>query len=71
VRLWNVATTREMIKMNVVHMVRFLGFSPGGETLAVGEANDTIRLLRAPPLSQIEATAPPPALGEDSSAPEK
>jgi WD40 repeat protein len=51
VRLWNLATAREMARMNVVPTVRFLGFSPDAETLAVGEANDIVRLLRAPPMS--------------------
>jgi WD40 repeat protein len=55
-KLWNLATGREIVTFKAVVGGTFVRFSPDGRTLAAGADSDQIvHLWRAPTLSQIEA----------------
>ena len=68
IRLWNLATSREIQRFSGVNAVHFLNFSADGETLAAGGTNHVVQLWRAAPLAQIEAADQAAELGPASSA---
>jgi WD40 repeat protein/serine/threonine protein kinase len=55
VRLWNMATFREVITFQTDVSCSFLDFSPDGQTLAAGGTDGTVVFWRAPSFDQIEA----------------
>jgi hypothetical protein len=69
VRLWDVALVQEVATFTGHDgPVHCLGFSPDGNTLATASADKTVRLLNAPPLSQVlrEPAEAPTVLPEES-----
>src|SRR6185503_3303053 len=55
VRLWNMATFREVTTFQTDVACSFLDFSPDGQTLAAGGIDGTVVFWRAPSFDQIEA----------------
>jgi WD40 repeat protein/serine/threonine protein kinase len=55
VRLWNMATFREVTTFQTDVSCSFLDFSPDGQTLAAGGTDGTVVFWRAPSFDQIEA----------------
>jgi WD40 repeat protein/serine/threonine protein kinase len=55
VRLWNMATFREVTTFQTDVSCSFLDFSPDGQTLAAGGKSGIVHLWRAPSFDQIEA----------------
>ena len=54
VRLWNMATFREVTTFQTDVSCNFLDFSPDGQTLAAGSTDGTVVFWRAPSFDQIE-----------------
>jgi WD40 repeat protein len=55
VRLWNMATFREVTTFQTDVSCSFLDFSPDGQTLAAGGTDGTVVFWRAPSIDQIKA----------------